>query len=77
MHPALFPGPKNDEEIKTDLKEWLICVIILIVLTIVIALTQDYVDDWFHNFVEWTCSFNGTLDVEALLEQIKNSIGIK
>lgn len=77
MHPALFPGPKNDEEIKTDLKEWLICVIILIVLTIVIALTQDFADDWFNNFIEWTCSFNGTLDVEALWEQIKNSIGMK
>lgn len=76
MHPALFQSPKNDEEIKTDFKEWLICVIILIVLTIVIALTQDFVDDCFNNFVEWICSFNGTLDVEAYWEQFKTFIGV-
>ena len=38
-----------------------------------LKLTMDCLSD----FIEWTCSFNGTLDIEAYWEQIKNSIGIK
>lgn len=45
------------------------------ILFIIVALTQDFARDCLRNFIEWTCSFNGTLDVEALWEQIKNSIG--
>lgn len=51
--------------------------ICMAIVFIIIALTQDFVRDYLSNFIEWTCSFNGTLDVEALWEQIKNSIGIK
>lgn len=51
--------------------------ICMAIVFIIIALTQDFVRDYLSNFIEWTCSFNGTLDVEALCEQIKNSIGIK
>lgn len=47
------------------------------IVFIIIALTQDFVRDYLSDFIEWTCSFNGTLDVEALWEQIKNSIGMK
>lgn len=43
----------------------------------IVALTQDFARDCLSDFIEWTCSFNGTLDVEAYWEQIKNSIGIK
>ena len=77
MHPAWFSSPKTDEQIKTLFKEWLICVGIFIVFAIVIALTQDYADGCLNKFVKWICSFNGTLDVEAYWEQIKNSIGMK
>lgn len=51
--------------------------ICMAILFIIVALTQDFAKDCLHDFIEWTCSFNGTLDVEALWEQIKNSIGIK
>ena len=51
-----------------------ICMAIVFIL---VALTQDYAKDCLYNFVEWVCSFNGTLDIEALWEQIKNSIGMK
>lgn len=47
------------------------------ILFTIVALTQDFAKDCLSDFIEWTCSFNGTLDVEALWEQIKNSIGIK
>lgn len=47
------------------------------IMFIIIALTQDFAKDCLYKFVEWTCSFNGTLDIEALWEQIKNSIGMK
>jgi len=47
------------------------------ILFIIVALTQDFTRDCLRDFIEWTCSFNGTLDVEALWEQIKNSIGMK
>lgn len=47
------------------------------ILFTIVALTQDFARDCLSDFIEWTCSFNGTLDVEALLEQIKNSIGMK
>lgn len=67
MHPAWFSGPKTDEQIKYLAKEWLIGVSMFIVIFLVIALTQDYVDDCLNKFVEWTCSFDGTLDVKALL----------
>ena len=77
MHPAWFTGPKTDEEIKYLTKEWLIGVGMFIVLSIVIILTQDFAKDCLYKFVEWTCSFDGTLDIEALWEQIKNSIGMK
>lgn len=29
------------------------------------------------DFIEWTCSFNGTLDVEAYWEQFKTFIGVQ
>lgn len=77
MHPAWLSGSKTEEQIKYLTKEWLICVSIFLVLTIVIALTQDFVDDCLHNFVEWICSFNGTLDVEAYWEQFKTFIGVQ
>ena len=77
MHPAWFSGPKTVEQIKTMTKEWLIAVSIFIVFAIVIALTQNYAKDCLRDFIEWMCSFNGTLDIEALWEQIKNSIGMK
>ena len=51
-----------------------ICMAIVFIL---VDLTQDYAKDCLYNFVEWVCSFNGTLDIEALWEQIKNSIGMK
>lgn len=47
------------------------------ILFIIVALTQNFARDCLRDFIEWTCSFNGTLDVEALWEQIKNSIGMK
>lgn len=47
------------------------------ILFTIVALTQDFARDCLSDFIEWTCSFNGTLDVEALWEQIKNSIGMK
>ena len=47
------------------------------ILFTIVALTQDFAKDYLSDFIEWTCSFNGTLDVEALWEQIKNSIGMK
>lgn len=47
------------------------------ILFIIVALTQNFAKDCLVDFVEWTCSFNGTLDVEALWEQIKNAIGMK
>jgi len=47
------------------------------ILFTIVALTQDFARDCLRDFIEWTCSFNGTLDVEALWEQIKNSIGMK
>ena len=51
--------------------------ICLAIMLIIVALIQDFVKDWTFDFIEWTCSFNGTLDIEALWEQIKNSIGMK
>lgn len=51
-----------------------ICIAIML---IIVALTQDFSKDCLDDFIEWTCSFNGTLDIEALWEQIKNSIGMK
>ena len=47
------------------------------ILFTIVALTQDFARDCLSDFIEWTCSFNGTLDIEAYWEQIKNSIGIK
>jgi hypothetical protein len=47
------------------------------ILFIIVAMTQDFARDCLRDFIEWTCSFNGTLDVEVLWEQIKNSIGMK
>ena len=47
------------------------------IVFILVALTQNFAKDCLRDFIEWTCSFNGTLDVEALWEQIKNSIGMK
>lgn len=47
------------------------------ILFTIVALTQDFAKDCLSDFIEWTCSFNGTLDVEAIWEQIKNSIGMK
>ena len=47
------------------------------ILFTIVALTQDFTRDCLSDFIEWTCSFNGTLDIEAYWEQIKNSIGIK
>ncbi len=47
------------------------------ILFTIVALTQDFARNYLRDFIEWTCSFNGTLDVEALWEQIKNSIGMK
>ena len=47
------------------------------ILFTIVALTQDFAKDCLSDFIEWTCSFNGTLDIEALWEQIKNSIGMK
>ena len=47
------------------------------IVFILVALTQNFAKDCLYDFIEWTCSFNGTLDVEALWEQIKNSIGMK
>lgn len=47
------------------------------IMFIIVALVQDTVNDYLDKFIEWTCSFNGTLDIEALWEQIKNSIGMK
>ena len=47
------------------------------ILFTIVALTQDFTRDCLSDFIEWTCSFNGTLDVEAYWEQIKNSIGMK
>ena len=47
------------------------------ILFTIVALTQDFARDCLSDFIEWTCSFNGTLDVEAYWEQIKNSIGMK
>ena len=51
--------------------------ICMAILFIIVTLTQDFAKDCLSDFIEWTCSFNGTLDVEALWEQIKNSIGMK
>ena len=47
------------------------------ILFTIVALTQDFARDCLSDFIEWTCSFNGTLDIEAYWEQIKNYIGIK
>lgn len=47
------------------------------ILFTIVALTQDFAKDCLSDFIEWTCSFNGTLDIEAIWEQIKNSIGMK
>ena len=47
------------------------------ILFTIVALTQDFAKDCLSDFIEWACSFNGTLDVEAIWEQIKNSIGMK
>lgn len=47
------------------------------ILFIIVALTQNFAKDCLSDFIEWTCSFNGTLDIEALWEKIKNSIGMK
>ena len=47
------------------------------ILFTIVALTQDFTRDCLSDFIEWTCSFNGTLDIEAYWEQIKNSIGMK
>ena len=51
--------------------------ICMVILFTIVALTQDFARDCLSDFIEWTCSFNGTLDVEAYWEQIKNSIGMK
>lgn len=71
-----FTGLKTNELIKYLTKEWLICVSIFIVFSLVVALTQDFFDDCMNNFVEWFCSFNGTLDVETLWENFKTFIGV-
>ena len=47
------------------------------ILFTIVALTQDFARDCLSDFIEWSCSFNGTLDVEAYWEQIKNCIGMK
>lgn len=59
------------------LKQGIKLTICMGILFTIVALTQNFAKDCLVDFVEWTCSFNGTLDVEALWEQIKNSIGIK
>ena len=51
--------------------------ICMAIMLIIVALTQDFAKDCLSDFIEWTCSFNGTLDIEAIWEQIKNSIGMK
>ena len=77
MHPAWFTSPKTDKQIKELMKECFICIGLFTLIFIVIALTQNFAKDCLSDFIEWTCSFNGTLDVKALWEQIKNSIGMK
>lgn len=77
MHPAWFTGPKTDKQSKELMKECFVCVGLFTVIFIVVALTQNFAKDCLSDFIEWTCSFNGTLDVEVLWEQIKNSIGMK
>lgn len=62
-----------EESLKIGIK-LTICIGILFTI---VALTQDFAKDYLSDFIEWTCSFNGTLDVETLWEQIKNSIGMK
>ena len=70
MHPAWFTGPKTDEQIKYLTKEWMIGVFFFIIIFGVIALTQDFAKDCLYNFVEWSSSCNGTLDIEALFEKV-------
>lgn len=64
MHPAWFSGPKTDEQIKQLTKNWLKLVAAIAVMFLVIGLTQDFVKDGLFNFIEWTCSFDGTLDIK-------------
>ena len=66
MHPAWFSGPKTDEEIKQLTKNWLKLVGAIAIMFLVIGLTQDFVKHGLINFIEWTCSFNGTVNIEAL-----------
>ncbi len=70
MHPCMFSGPKTDEQIKYLTKEWLIGVFFFIIIFGGVALTQDFVKDSLYNFIEWSCSANGTLDIEAIFNKV-------
>ena len=67
------PSAHPEEFLKLGIK----LTICMGILFTIVALTQDFAKDCLSDFIEWTCSFNGTLDVEAIWEQIKNSIGMK
>ena len=78
MHPAWLANTRLAKEHPEEfLKLGIKLTIGMAILFIIVALVQDTAKDYFAEFIEWTCSFNGTLDIEALWEQIKNSIGMK
>lgn len=81
LHNAEENARKNgmtEEEIrKAEGELFLGAVIGITLMFLFVWLVLEPIADKLPDFIEWTCSFNGTLDVEAYWEQFKNYIGIK
>lgn len=88
MHPAIMgnllhnaeeEARKNgmtEEEIRKAENALFVEAVIGITLMFVFVWLISPIVNKFPDFIEWTCSFNGTLDVEAYWEQFKTFIGV-
>lgn len=88
MHPAIMANllhnaeenaRKNgmtEEEIRKAENALLADALIGITLMFVFVWLISPIVNKIPDFIEWTCSFNGTLDVEAYWEQFKTFIGV-
>ena len=90
MHPAIMGnllhnaeenarknGMTEEEIRKAETDLFLGAVIGITLMFVFVWLVVAPIANKLPDFIEWTCSFNGTLDVEAYWEQFKNSIGMK
>ena len=79
LHNAEENARKNgmtEEEIRKAENALLADALIGITLMFVFVWLISPIVNKIPDFIEWTCSFNGTLDVEAYWEQFKTFIGV-